>query len=365
MTDQHATDRFQVIDSPLSGDMARNWDKFVESHPLGWVTHLTGWKRVLEESFQNIRAHCLMLLDSASGEIVAGIPIYVSESWIKGKRLVSIPLATLCDPLVSETEGLDLLWNRLRLLQTETSSSYVEIRASRCDPAILHGVATETIFDYKSHSLSLDSDLDSILMRCHRTSIRHSIQRGTKAGLETVETCRDIDKFFELYHRTRKRLGLPTLPRRFFEAIIDHLGNAGKASLLAATLEGKWIAALLLLKWKGRVSADALGWEAEYDRLSPGCFVFWHAIRLAHEQGYKVFDFGRTHKSNIGLMDHKRRWGTQVSDLPIYYITESPRSLINRGESSVPGSFLIRDIIRFGPAPLARLLGSFWYNYLA
>jgi hypothetical protein len=355
----------RVVHSVLDGgDLACAWDRFVEGHPLGWVTHLTAWKRILENSFRNIRAHFAILTDNASGEIAGGIPVYVSESWIKGKRLVSIPLATLSDPLVPATDGAGLLWNCLRQLQAETSSAYIEIRTCGCDPAVFRDLASDPVCDYKSHSLSLDSDLDSIFGRFHRTSIRHSIQRGEKAGLQAIESL-DVDRFFGLYHHTRKRLGLPTLPKRFFEEIIRNLGESGRAGIVAATFNGEWVAAVLLLKWKARVSADALGWTEKFERLSPGCFVFWHAIRLAHERGYKIFDFGRTHKLNTGLMDHKRRWGTSVNDLPIYYVAKPAGAVINRGESAVGSSRILRNIVRYGPDPIAHLLGRLWYNHLA
>jgi hypothetical protein len=37
------------------------WDEFIENHPLGWICHLSGWKRVLEKSFKHIRGYYLVL----------------------------------------------------------------------------------------------------------------------------------------------------------------------------------------------------------------------------------------------------------------------------------------------------------------
>ena len=73
------------------------WDKFVESHPYGWLCHLSGWKKVLEKSFSHMRGYYPVLLNGS--EIKAAMPIFQVKSWLTGQRLVSIPFASLCDPL--------------------------------------------------------------------------------------------------------------------------------------------------------------------------------------------------------------------------------------------------------------------------
>src|SRR5262245_12400266 len=77
------------------------WDEFVQHHEWGLVGHLSGWKRAIEETFAHIRGQVLVLRSSDTGAILAGIPVYEVESRFVGNRTVSIPFATLCDPLVS------------------------------------------------------------------------------------------------------------------------------------------------------------------------------------------------------------------------------------------------------------------------
>ena len=54
-----------------------------------------------------------------------------------------------------------------------------------------------------------------------------------------------------------------------------------------------------------------------YSNLNTNYFGVWEAIKLAHSEGYKIFDFGRTGINNDGLMSFKSRWGAKVVDLPI------------------------------------------------
>jgi len=60
------------------------WDKFVESHPFGWVCHLSGWKQVLEKSFKHIQGYCFVLVDE-NDNIKAGLPVYELKSCLAGK----------------------------------------------------------------------------------------------------------------------------------------------------------------------------------------------------------------------------------------------------------------------------------------
>ena len=61
----------QII-NPITDD---RWDRFVESHPFGWICHLSGWKKMLESTFPHIKGHYIALLDS-NGNIQAALPIF-------------------------------------------------------------------------------------------------------------------------------------------------------------------------------------------------------------------------------------------------------------------------------------------------
>src|SRR5438552_243855 len=93
----------------LSPEEERQWDAFVTGHPLGCVYHLSAWKGVLEEAFPHIRGRFLALRDGLTGQIRAGLPLYTVTSWLLGNRIVSVPFASACDPLISTPEEFALL----------------------------------------------------------------------------------------------------------------------------------------------------------------------------------------------------------------------------------------------------------------
>ena len=51
-----------------------------------------------------------MFLPATALDLVrAALPIYAVESGLMGRRLVSIPFATLCDPLVTDPADMEIL----------------------------------------------------------------------------------------------------------------------------------------------------------------------------------------------------------------------------------------------------------------
>ncbi len=91
---------------------------------------------------------------------------------------------------------------------------------------------------------------------------------------------------------SRKRLALPPQPYAFIESLYKVFYPQGGASLLIGKKEGNPIAALLLLKFKGRVSAEFAVYDAAYLNISPIHLLFWEAIKLAAAEGFSTFDFG-------------------------------------------------------------------------
>jgi hypothetical protein len=103
------------------------WNEFIGSHPFGLIYHLSGWKQLIENSFHHMKGHYFAIKNGDS-EIKAALPVFEVRSWILGDRLVSIPFATLCDPLVSNQKQFMDLFGAVKGLSKELQSSYIEIR---------------------------------------------------------------------------------------------------------------------------------------------------------------------------------------------------------------------------------------------
>ena len=158
------------------------WDTFVENHPLGWITHLSGWKKVLEKSFSHMKGFYLALLHEDNLTLRAALPLFAVKSWLTGKRLISIPFATLCDPLISSHEELEDLLAEAKYLLKEVGGSHMEIKflkGADFIPDNSFGIHNY----YQHHFLILPEDIEKLKSSLHRTCVRQRISRAYNSKL--------------------------------------------------------------------------------------------------------------------------------------------------------------------------------------
>jgi hypothetical protein len=352
--------RLHVID-PIEDQM---WDRFVDTHPFGWVCHLSGWKTVLEQSFPHMKGHYLVLKDQENDTIRAALPVFEVKSLLTGKRLVSMPFATLSDPLISTKDDMVHLLEAAISLVREIKASFIEIRTLASSPLIEDERLGIQMF-YKHHFLELNRDPEELKKSFDRSCVRQRINRALQSGLELRKVCceDDLRQVYHLYLLTRSRQSLPPQPYGFFKAIWDVFGPTGRAVFWLATKENTPAAALMVFKFKDRVSAELASSDERFKSASPTHFLFWEAIKSSYSEGYRLFDFGRTSPHNASLMDFKSRWSTKVNDLPHFYYPKQSCPGSNGREGTLAYR-VIRQACSNAPLPLLERIGKFCYRHL-
>ncbi len=339
------------------------WDTFVENHPFGWIHHLSGWKACLEKSFKHLKGYYFVRLDGAGKKIIAGLPVFYVKSRLTGKRLISIPFATLCDPLISNSNDMALLFESVLNLSKKYNVSYIQIRTNLSTSLIdkeLFGISN----NYKNHYLSLDTEIDDLKMTFHRKTVRQSLNRATRSNLriKMAENESDLKIFYTLYGMSRKRNGLPFFPFIFFKTLWERF-YPKKIKLIMAEISGKVIAGVLFFTFKNRVSLEYGGWDRKYAKICPNHFLYWEAMKLAKNEGVEIFDFGRTSASNLNLMDFKRRWGTKVVDLPQFFYPARTAEKMDQIDRSWKYR-LMSGICKHTPNSFQQTIGRFCYRHL-
>lgn len=310
-----------------------------------------------------MKGYYFVLVDG-DNRIKAGLPIYEVKSWLTGNRLVSIPFATLCDPLISTNEDMKELFESVLNLSKELKTLRVEIRTFSSF-SLIQDNRLGSVNSHKHHYLRLETEPEKLKKKFHRSCVRQRISRAIKSDLRVTvgETESDLQYFYQLQLITRKRLGLPSQPYVFFKTLWETFSPSKQIQLLLALKDERKIAGLLQFKFRDRVSVEFAVSDERYRNLSPNHFLFWEAIKLAHEEGYKIFDFGRTSPSNKNLMDFKRRWGTKVIDLPLFlYPPEAADETVNR-----EGTWkyrLVSKMCRSSPDSFQEAIGNFCYRHL-
>ncbi len=349
----------------LSPDERGEWDAFVTRHPLGLIYHLSSWQRVLESAFGHIRGQFLVMRDEG-GQIQAGVPIYMVTSWLLRNRIVSVPFATMCDPLVSTKEEFSSLWPAIEDASRKHRSQRIEIRTRRvgadCMPALLTASAR-----YKHHYLPLAENTDVLFRSFHQSCVRRRVEKARRTAVivEERQDEQSLRAFHGMLVATRLRLSLPPMPFAFFQEMYRCL-RPDRIALYFAVHEGRPVGGILALKFKDQWTME---YNGEADNAPPGAnqLLCWETIQRAKSSGAKCFSFGRTSLDNASLLDYKRRWATVEEDLTDFISLTGSKPAQGK-ESSKAISLALqataKGVMRYAPAAVQKLFGDFCYRHL-
>jgi len=341
------------------------WDQFVESHPYGWICHLSGWKRILEDSFKHLKGYYFVLLKK--DRVEAALPVFEVRSWLRGDRLVSIPFATLCDPLVQNTNQMKSLFQSVITFFRSKPKSYIEIRSLYSNQLLSSFDEIKCGNVYAHHYLPLKGDLDGIKRRFHQKSVRSAINKAQRFSTYVflADHIDHLKTFYCLYFMTRKRLRLPPQPFMFFENIWKNYFPS-KFQILIAEVNKRAIGGLAFFKYKNRFSTEFAGWDILYRSFNPNHLLYWEAIKIAHSEKFEIFDFGRTSYNNQGLMDFKKRWGTYIKKIKhFYHPSQVAERLTDPMVGNVQKAVIQAAIRKNTPDPFVRMIGNFCYRHLS
>ncbi len=322
-------------------------------------------KKYSKSAFGHIRGRFLVLKDG-SGQIQAGLPVYTVKSWLLKDRTVSVPFATICDPLVSTQEEFNLLWPAIEDVSGKQGSRRIEIRTRRistdCMPAFLRASAR-----YKHHYLPLSQNTDALFRSFSQSCVRRRVDKAKRAGIVAEERHdeQSLRAFHDMLVATRRRRSLPPMPFAFFQSIYRCL-SPNNVSLYLALHEGKPVGGLMALKFKDM-------WTMEYngdaDNSPPGVnqFLCWEAIQRAKSSGAEFYSFGRTSLDNPSLLEYKSRWATIEEDLTDF--VSFPGSASARADESPKALSLAlraaaKRLLQHAPAALQKSFGDFCYRHL-
>jgi hypothetical protein len=336
------------------------WDAFVAEHPKGLIYHTSAWKSALEGAFPHIKGEIFALVDPEFNAIRSGLPLYSVDSWLFGSRKVSIPFATISEPLVETVSDLGELLKYAHPTGERRRRS-LEIRGVR-DQSLMDGCGFSSAGAHKHHYIELTDGPESILYRFSRTAIRRMISKAVKEGIivSRESSLPALETFYDLFVLSRRRLKLPPIPFRFFKALHKSLGSESLSIFVARKGPDSYGAALGL-RYKGDFFLEYSGERPDVNKTGVNQLLYWSAIQSACEEGCERFSFGRTNPQNKGLIEYKRHWGTVEEDIPTY-AEQSPKVALSRDEDSFSYR-LGRQVAGSIPMRFFPLMGEFCFSH--
>jgi hypothetical protein len=295
------------------------WEEFVRAHPRSSVFHSTAWLSALNRTYGYIPVG--FTTAQPDERLNNGAVFCLIDTWLYGRRLVSLPFSDHCDFLADDEADLSALYSASEQLYWDDNLLYIEVR-----PQSEFHVPTQLLKseeEYCFHQLDLTPNLDTLFRSFHKNSTQRKIRRAVLENVTTKEgrSTALLNDFYDLFLLTRKRHGLPPQPRQWFRNLIECFGDL--LEIRVAYKADQAIASILTIRYKDTLTYKYGCSDLRFNKLGGTHLLFWSAIQDAKKKRLKLFDFGRSNIRSVGLITFKERWGAGRSQL--HYLTFTSR----------------------------------------
>jgi hypothetical protein len=294
----------------------------LQRHPCSSVFHTVEWLEALRRTYGY---EPIAITTSRPGTELQNAAVFCRiESWLTGRRLVSLPFSDHCDFLADSVTDLRAMVSILRERLVKDSLEYIEARPLRGPN--LDVLLSDSTRSYCFHQIDLKPDLDTLFRNCHKNSTQRKICRAEREALTYKEGRSEIllENLYDLYLLTRRRQVVLPQPKRWFQNLIDCFGQALKIRVAFKGMQP--IAAILTIRYKDTLVYKYGCSDAEFQRLGGVHLLFWRSIQDAKRDTLSVFDLGRSECENTGLITFKDRWGAKRSVLTYSRLLNSAQS---------------------------------------
>jgi len=332
------------------------WERFAASHPDAGIYHTLAWKRVTEEGLGHRALYQCAV--NERGEVLGILPLF-EVTGLFGRRLVSLPMRDRGSVVARDDATAAALVDAAVAVGTQRRAGYLELRAlDPPSPSVLGDRPWELRRSWVATRIDLTPGVDAIWKGLDKNSLRWSIRRAEKNGVEIVQdpSVEGMRLFHRLFVRTRCSMGIPPFPYSLFQAIHTHVIAPGLGQLLIARVRGEPVHGLISLYSKDTFVPAYAAPQNAFRKLYGNERILWTSIEWAARNGFRVYDFGADSERQEGLLFFKGRWnGVQhrMAYLVLPLLKQPPDF-----DSSGPRYERIRAIWRRLPLAVAEPLGG-------
>ena len=330
------------------------WDDLLLSTSDYSFFHSSAWAKVLFESYHYTPKYFSIMDD---GKLLALIPIMEVNSFLTGRRGVSLPFTDYCKPILDNGIPFQSLFEHIIENGKKCGWKSLELRStSNLLPSTLPSLT------YIGHVLELSQSEGQVFSN-FRDSTKRNTQKAMKEGVEVRIDCslESVNEFYRLNCMTRKEHGLPPQPLYFFKKIYDHVISKNLGMVVLASLNQENVAGAIYFHFGEKAVFKYGASDKKFQHLRANNLVMWEAIKWYSQNGYKNLFFGRTEPDNQGLIQFKSGWGTTEQQIN-YYRYDLKKGSFVRGSSKVTGFH--NKIFRNIPIPLLKKVGSILYKHV-
>jgi hypothetical protein len=268
--------------------------------------------------------------------------------------LIALPFSDTGLPLSRDYETAQRLLEAL-IAQAAPGRAY-EVRG------IAGAAPWETVECFVDWKLRLDRPAASI-ERALALNFRRSLRRASQQAvrIERGSAMGDLERFYAMQLESRRRLGLPPQPWRFFKLARETFAADGNFEVWTARENGEDVASAIFIR-DGDVVYFKWGARRLNYRSNANHLLLWNAIEEFAPRA-RTLDLGRADVRNEGLMRFKAELGATASPLPSSFYPRAPSQV--SAEVLTGTRALMARIWSRLPIFATRLAGRAVYRYLA
>jgi len=335
-----------------NGDDLQQWQSYILSHPDTQYADLGQWRQVFTELY-GIRSVNLACIED--DRILGVSSLYLVASPFFGRLLVSCPFfgsgGIYADDFEVEAELLDAVQNAAE----ENRADFIEFRLRR---------PLESPYQIDKHfmefELFLDGDEQTIWEKSFASNVRQNIRKSRKFPL-VFSTTRDPAEPYQLISRTIRDLGTPFHPRRFFDLMMEYLGDHVLFSQVH--LDNKLVAAGVMVKYRDHLSTPFIGNLKQFRHTRANYAQYWGIVQYCLENGISCFDLGRSPRGS-SHQKFKQKWGAVPIETHYGYQTLSKKRVYRTVLEISPLEQFISEIWKRLPLVFTRRAGHFAARYI-
>ena len=286
------------------------WDAFVRACPDATFFHLSGWQKVIEQSF-GIKTWFYYV--QQDGQILGVLPVAEIKSRLFGHSLGAMPFCVYGGPAATSDEARRMLDAAAHELAQQLGVGHLEYRGmQRFHPDDSAWHTKELYVTFRNEITGDDEANLNAIPRKQRAMVRKGIKLGLRGEVDT-----NVDRMFEAYARSVHRLGTPVFPKKYFAMLQEVFGDECEVRTIL-TEDNRLVAAVLSFFWRDEVVPYYGGGMDIAREVAGNDFMYWNLMQAAAARGCRLFDFGRS-KLGTGAYDFKKNWGFTAQHLPYEY----------------------------------------------
>ena len=287
------------------------WTEFIARHPRASMFHTPAWLEALYRTYGY--KPVVFTTAGPNSELTNGIVLCKIQSFLTGRRMVSLPFSDHCEPLVDNHEVLQEVANGIEQELRGQGWKFLEMRP--LEPWLEPQPGFRRSESFVHHRLDTTKSLDALFHSFHKDCIQRKIRRASKEQLtyQCGNSAFLLKGFYRMFLGTRRRHQVPPQPFAWFRNLAAAFGDALQVRL--ALKEGRPIAGVLTIAFRKTLTYKYGCSNPAFNNLGGTPFLFWKAIEEATAAGMTELDLGRSDMDDPGLIEFKDRWGTTRTEL--------------------------------------------------